>query len=131
MPWLRGFAMLALEKCRELSDDGEFALKKLDEVNVAIVSDRTIACVHQEFMGIAGETDVITFEHGEIVMSASTAALYAAEHRHPIEVELALYTVHGLLHLNGFEDATSRNAARMHKVQNRVLKECLEKHPSP
>ena len=73
---------------------------------------------------------VITFEHGEVVMSAPTAALYAAEHGHRVEEELALYTVHGLLHLNGFEDATSRAAARMQKVQTRVWKQCLKQTPS-
>ena len=130
LAWLRRFAPLALEKCREVSDDGKFALGRLDEISVAIVSDRTIARLHVEFMGIPGATDVITFEHGEIVMSAQTAALYAAEHGHRVEEELALYTVHGLLHLNGFEDATSRAAARMQKVQTRVWKQCLEKNPS-
>ena len=130
LAWLRAFARLALPKCRELSDDGRFALKRLDEISVAIVSDRTIARVHAEFMGIPGPTDVITFEHGEIVMSAQTAALYAAERGHRIEEELALYTVHGLLHLNGFEDATSRAAARMQKVQTRVWKQCLTEIPS-
>lgn len=131
LTWLRRFAALALEKCRELSDDGKFALKSLDEIGVAIVSDRAMARMHEEFMGIAGPTDVLTFEHGNIVMSAQTAALYAAEHGHRLEEELALYTVHGLLHLNGFDDATSRDAARMQKVQTRVLKECLAKIPAP
>ena len=129
--WLRRFARVAFEKCRGISDDGKFALQQLDEVSIAIVSDRTIARIHVEFMGLAGATDVITFAHGEIVMSAQTAALYAAEHGHRVEVELALYTVHGLLHLNGFEDTTSRDAARMQKVQTRVLKECLESTPLP
>ena len=130
LAWLRRFAPLALEKCREVSDDGKFALHRLDEISVAIVSDRTIARLHVEFMGIPGATDVITFEHGEVVMSAQTAARYAAEHGHRIEEELALYTVHGLLHLNGFEDATSRAAARMQKVQTRVWKQCLKQTPS-
>ena len=125
LAWLRRFAPLALEKCGGISDDGKFALRRLDEVGVVIVSDRMIARLHLEFMGIAGATDVITFGHGEIVMSAQTAALHAAEHGHRIEKELALYTVHGLLHLNGFEDATSRAAARMHQVQSRVWKQCL------
>ena len=128
--WLRRFARVAFEKCRGISDDGKFALQRLDEVSVAVVADRTIARVHVDFMGIAGATDVITFAHGEIVMSAPTAALYAAGHGHRVEVELALYTVHGLLHLNGFEDAISRDAARMQKVQTRVLKQCLESTPS-
>ena len=131
LAWLRQFAPLALEKCRGISDDGKFALKAIGEISVAIVSDRTMARLHVEFMGIPGPTDVLTFEHGEIVMSSQTAALYAAEHGHRIEEELALYTVHGLLHLNGFEDATSRDAERMRKVQSRVLKECLAQRASP
>ena len=129
--WLRRFAWLALAQCREESADGAFALKHLPEVEVAIVSDRVIGRVHKEFMNIPGATDVITFEHGEIVMSADTAKAYAAEHGHSVEEELALYTVHGLLHLNGFEDATSRDAARMHKVQDRIWKACLAQLPTP
>ena len=130
LAWLRRLAPLAFGKCRDRCADGKFALKSLEEISVAIVSDRTIARLHVDFMGIAGPTDVLTFEHGEIVMSAETAALYATEHRHRIEQELALYTIHGLLHLNGFDDATSRDAARMQKVQTRVLEECLAQLPS-
>ena len=131
MAWLRRLAPLAFGKCRDWCADGKLALKSLEEISVAIVSDRTIARLHVDFMGIPGPTDVLTFEHGEIVMSAETAALYATEHGHRIEQELALYTIHGLLHLNGFDDATSRDAARMQKVQTRVLKECLAQLPSP
>ena len=131
VPWLRRLAALALEKCRDLCADGKFALKSLEEISVAIVSDRAMARLHVDFMGIPGPTDVLTFQHGEIVMSAQTAAFYAAEHGHRVEQELALYTIHGLLHLNGFNDATSRDAARMQKVQTRVLKECLAQIPSP
>ena len=131
MAWLRAFAARALPYCREESDDERFALKSLPEVEVAIVSDRVIADVHQRFMNIPGATDVITFEHGEIVMSAETAASYAADHGHSVEQELALYTVHGMLHLNGFEDATSEEAARMHRVQDRIWKECLGQLPPP
>ena len=131
LEWLRRFASCALPKCRDQSADNRFALKALPEVEVAIVSDRVIADVHQQFMNIPGPTDVITFEHGEIVMSAETAASYAAEHGHSVEEELALYTVHGMLHLNGFEDATSREAARMRLVQDRIWKACLAELPPP
>ena len=130
LPWLRRLAPLALAKCRDLCADGNFTLKSFGEISVAIVSDRTIARLHAEFMDIPGPTDVLTFAHGEIVMSAETAALYAADYGHCLEQELALYTIHGLLHLNGFDDATARDAARMRKVQNRVLKECLAQLPS-
>ena len=129
--WLRRFAWLALSECQSECADGRYALQHLPEVEVTIVSDRVIGQVHKEFMDIPGATDVITFEHGEIVMSADTAKSYATEHSHSVEEELALYTVHGLLHLNGFEDTTSRDAARMHKVQDRIWKSCLAQLPTP
>ncbi len=92
---------------------------------MAIVSDRRSAEIHEEFMGIAGPTDVITFEHGDIVISAETARAYAARYRQPVDREIALYIVHGLLHLNGFDDREPRSRRRMHEVQARVLRTCL------
>ena len=80
--WLRAVSAAALEACVPLSGDGRFALRELAEVEVAIVSDAVIARVHVEFMGIAGATDVITFAHGELVISAQTAAACAKEHGH-------------------------------------------------
>ena len=131
LAWLRRLAEVALEKCAGESGDGRFALAQLAEIEVAIVSDRVIARVHREFMGIRGATDVITFAHGEIVMSAPTAQRHARDYGHPTDHELALYTVHGLLHLNGYEDATPRAAARMHRTQARVLRTCLALLPPP
>jgi probable rRNA maturation factor len=125
LPWLRRVAEIALRECSPHSGDGRFALPALPEVEVSIVSDRVIADVHRRFMNIPGPTDVITFEHGEIVMSAQTAGQYAAQYGHPIDQELALYIIHGLLHLNGYEDATTRGAARMRRLQERLLQACL------
>jgi len=129
--WVRQAAVFALPKCLAVSDDDRFALRALPEINVAIVSDATIAKIHVDFMGIKGPTDVITFEHGEIVISAETARDYAARYDHPIEHELALYTIHGLLHLNGFDDLAAAPAARMRRVQSRVLREVVKLLPPP
>lgn len=125
LPWLRRFAPLALEECAHQSADGKFALTALDEVTVAIVSDRRIAKIHLAYMGIPGATDVITFDHGDLVISAETARTSAVEHRTTTEHEIALYLVHGLLHLNGFDDREPRARRRMHAVQSRVLQACL------
>lgn len=129
--WLRGFAALALSKCREQSADARFSLKQLEEINVAIISDRVMARVHQQFIGVPGPTDVITFTHGEILISAPTARRQATQFRASVEEEIALYTVHGLLHLNGFEDTSSPEAARMKRVQKRIWKTCLAQLPTP
>lgn len=120
LAWLRRFAEWILPECVSVSADGRQALRGFAELEVAVVSDRVIDRVHRQFMDIAGATDVITFEHGEIVISAETARTQAAEFGHSVEVEIALYLVHGLLHLNGFEDASASGAARMRKAQDRL-----------
>ncbi len=131
LPWLRRCAALALEKCLPECGDGRFALRALAEVEVTIVSDAAIARVHRDFMELDGPTDVITFEHGEIVISAETARAHAAAYRQRLEAELALYTIHGLLHLNGFDDRTRAAAAQMRRVQGRLLQCCLARLPLP
>src|SRR5688572_10838261 len=132
--WLRRVAKAAHPVCCDMSDNGRFALRELPEIVVAIVSDSVISKIHVDFMGIEGPTDVITFDHGEIVISADTAKIHAARYGHPIEQELALYTIHGLLHLNGFDDLSPGPAARMRKTQARILRQILtqiSRSPSP
>jgi len=48
-----------------------------------------------------------------------------------VEAELALYMVHGLLHLNGYEDALANDAKRMRKTQERIMKACFERISPP
>jgi len=129
--WLRKFAESILPVCLQECGDGAFALAQLEEVAIAIVSDRTMAGLHVQFMNIAGATDVITFADGDIAISAETARNAAAEFGHRVEEELALYIVHGLLHLNGFDDTTPRAAARMRKVQERIWRAGREQLPHP
>jgi probable rRNA maturation factor len=120
--WLRRFAPLALDECIRHSPPPRRAhFFRLQEVEVTLVSDRTMARLHADFMQIPGPTDVLTFQHGEIVISAETARANAGRFRTNVTREIALYTVHGLLHLNGFEDATARGAAKMRATQSRIL----------
>ena len=118
-------ASAALAECAPHSGDARFALKKFPLIEVAIVSDATIARVHRQFMGVPGATDVITFAHGEIVVSADTAKRCAREHGHGVHEELALYITHGLLHLNGHDDIAPRDRAKMHRVQDRIWRRVL------
>ena len=97
---------------------------------MAIVSDRVMAEVHERFLRIPGATDVITFEHGEIVASAQTAAAHARRYGRHVEQELALYIIHGLLHLNGYDDVKRSDAARMRGTHQRILRACLARLPN-
>ena len=93
------------------------------EINVVVVSDRRIAELHQQVMNISGPTDVITFAHGEIVISVETAARNASAYSSTLDAETRLYIVHGLLHLHGFDDQTARDAKKMARIQERIVAE--------
>lgn len=124
--WLRKLAQLALPETVPHSASSDSALAQLDRVEIVLVSDATIAAIHEQFMQISGATDVITFEHGEIVISSETAQQNAARFSQSIEHELALYLIHGLLHLNGHDDQRPADAARMKRLQTRILQNCLK-----
>ena len=92
-----------------------------DEILVVLVSDRKIAAIHQQFMGIADATDVITFQHGEIVVSVETAARQAGEYETDLFHELRLYVTHGILHLAGYDDHSEEGFREMVKAQNELV----------
>jgi probable rRNA maturation factor len=96
-------------------------LASLECVEVALVDDETSSRVHEQFMGIEGETDVITFEHGEIVIGVEVAQRQAVEYGEPEQRELLRYLVHGLLHLAGHEDEKDEDRKVMEEAQERLV----------
>jgi probable rRNA maturation factor len=94
-------------------------------ISVLIVSDRRMAALHEEFCGLAGPTDVLTFQHGEIMISAATAARQARTFQSSLTAEIQLYLLHGLLHLAGFNDVSAQDRRRMHRLQKKLLASAL------
>jgi len=111
----------ALPLTLENPANGGGVLSELEEVEISIVSDEVIEQVHVDFMDIPGATDVITFAHGEIVISAETARSYGREYGNSFERELMLYIIHGLLHLAGHEDEDPQERVEMEKIQMEIL----------
>lgn len=97
------------------------ALPDLVEVEVSFITDEVISKIHAEFLGDPRPTDVITFAHGEILISTDTAIRQAAEHGQTSGREVALYLIHGLLHLNGHEDETETGFVTMQRIQGKIL----------
>lgn len=126
LEWLRAGAFHALQACWKLSSERRGNLADLGEVCVTLVGDRKIAELHRRFMGIAGATDVITFQHGEVVVSVQTAERVAGERGAGFHGELLLYVVHGFLHLAGWDDVTPELREQMHRVQDEVTDAALE-----
>lgn len=116
---LQKFAQRALQICCETASSGKLTS---DDITVVIISDRRMAELHERFMNIAGPTDVITFQHGEIFISAETAQRNALRFRNSFARELQLYLVHGLLHLHGFTDGTPAESRQMNRLQSSILR---------
>jgi probable rRNA maturation factor len=102
------------------------------DISIALVNDATMSDLHQRFMNIPGPTDVLTFEldhddrtgkvtAGEIVICVPEAKRRCRENGQPIQNELLLYALHGMLHLSGYDDKTTAQYRRMHQAEDRIL----------
>ncbi len=117
----------------------EYALKykKLDNVtfNVIFVDNPTIRNINKKYRGIDRETDVIsfaledneeiTFEFGrllgDIYISIPKMKQQAKEYGHSEKRELAFLTIHGLLHLLGYDHMNKEEEEIMFKEQELIL----------
>jgi probable rRNA maturation factor len=115
----RTFAELALVKVAELVK----SVPLPEDIHVVFVSDARIAEIHRNFLSVDGPTDVITFRHGEIVISVDTAERQATRFSTSLRRELQLYFVHGLLHLAGLDDLTEDGFEKMSKAQQKIVEE--------
>ncbi len=121
LDWLTAKAREALPLCLKSTGSEAPVLQGLGEVEVSIVSDQTIGEVHGQFMDDPTPTDVITFHHGEILVSIDTARREGPEHGLDAQKETLLYIIHGLLHLNGHTDLVEPDRANMHQCQDKIL----------
>ena len=123
---LQKFAQQALQSCSRIPRNEPTQLKRLREIFVLLISNRRMARLHRQFLNKAGPTDVLTFEHGEIFISAERARDHAQRFGSSLEQELRLYIVHGLLHLHGFDDRSEAEAERMERMQRQILAAALK-----
>ena len=99
------------------------------EIEVVFVDDPTLTEMHARFLDDPTPTDVITFDlgeegggpAGELYVSVDCAAREARARQVPLERELALYLVHGALHLCGFDDHEAEQRTRMRAAEALVL----------
>jgi probable rRNA maturation factor len=124
---LQRFAAKAVRCCLSMHKAKRSELTTLREVFVWLIGDRRMSQLHRQFLGQTGPTDVLTFQHGEIVISAETAKRHARLFENSIMRELQLYIVHGLLHLHGFDDRTPAGARKMKRMQERILSRAVSR----
>ncbi|MGN9864604.1 rRNA maturation RNase YbeY [Bacillus swezeyi] len=110
------------------------------EVSVTIVTNEEIQQINKEYRGKDYPTDVISFaleEDGEgevqiigadmptvlgdIIISADKAKEQAEEYGHSLMRELGFLTVHGFLHLLGYDHLTEEEEKEMFTKQKELL----------
>jgi probable rRNA maturation factor len=102
------------------------------DVSLAFVDNPTIHTLNKRYLDHDEPTDVLSFPlsepgakklAGELVIGAEVAQAQAQERGHDVQVELALYVIHGLLHLCGFDDKSDSAAAQMRLRERHYLKQ--------
>lgn len=92
------------------------------EISLAFVDNSTIGQLNKRYLGHDHPTDVLSFPlgepgskimAGELVIGAEVAQAEAANRGHDVQAELALYVIHGLLHLCGYDDQSKSGAKEM------------------
>jgi probable rRNA maturation factor len=102
------------------------------EISLAFVDNPTIHRLNKRYLDHDEPTDVLTFPlsepsakklTGELVIGAEVAKQQADERGHDVQVELALYVIHGLLHLCGYDDKSDKAAQEMRRRERHYLAE--------
>ena len=131
----------------ELISVARFVLDRMDvnpaaELSMVLLDMASMADLHMRWMDLPGPTDVMSFPMdelepggrpdapepgptmlGDIVLCPEFAAGQAERAGHSVGHELALLTVHGVLHLLGFDHAEPDEEREMFALQSRLLEE--------
>ena len=103
-------------------------------ISVGIVDDVEMRRLNRKFLGRRSNTDCLSFDLSDgassdqprvfdLIVNGELATREAARRGHTASAELALYIVHGLLHQLGFDDTTAKQAERMHRTEDEILRD--------
>jgi probable rRNA maturation factor len=92
----------------------------LQSLSIVLVGDREMAELNLRYHHVAGPTDVLTFDYGDGQAEIIVSVDHAYARPRPAH-ELALYVMHGILHLRGYDDRTPAQRHRMRAAERRWL----------
>ncbi|ALE19366.1 rRNA maturation RNase YbeY [Lawsonella clevelandensis] len=137
-----------------LIDVATYVLQRMDvhpaaELAITLVDLDAIEQLHVQWLDLPGPTDVMSFPMdeltpggrpdavqpgpamlGDIVICPQFAADQAKRAGHGAGHEMALLTVHGVLHLLGYDHATAAEEQEMFSLQNALLAEWYDQRDS-
>ncbi len=105
------------------------------EVSVLLTNEGVIQSLNRQYRNIDASTDVLAFAMreggggsmnpyllGDVVISVPTAQRQARAHNHSLDLEIANLTVHGVLHLLGYDHHIPADATIMFEKQEAILR---------
>ncbi len=112
------------------------------EVTIVIGNTMQIQALNRVYRNVDAPTDVLSFSAregeedfvsapeaenylGDVIIAFPIAQRQASEHGISIAEELALLTIHGLLHLLGYDHATPKEEEIMFNRQKALLAQCI------
>jgi probable rRNA maturation factor len=129
----------------ELVSVARFVIARMDvnpaaELSMLLLDTAAMADLHMRWMDLPGPTDVMSFPMdelepggrpdapepsmlGDIVLCPEFASKQAETAGHSLGQELALLTVHGVLHLLGYDHAEPDEEKEMFALQRQLLEE--------
>jgi len=127
-----GFLAVAVDEVLKEEGRGEEV-----EVSLVFVDDDYIHGLNTQYRGVDAPTDVLSFAMqegepmpgpddentilGDVVLSLQAAERQAGEYGHSFRREAAYLTVHGVLHLIGYDHQSEDERAIMRRKEERVL----------
>jgi len=108
------------------------------KLEVVFLGDKEIRRLNKKYKRRDRPTDVLSFNisaaelkrkafFGEVFISLDTALRNSGIYGTDFEEEAALYIIHGILHLFGYEDESLKDRLRMSKVENGILRQICER----
>jgi probable rRNA maturation factor len=127
----------------------QMRIHPLAELSVLLIDEQAMAELHERWMGEPGPTDVLAFPMdelrppqpgareeaadpgllGDVVLCPQVAAEQATKAGHSTQDELELLSVHGILHLLGYDHAEPDEHKAMFGLQDQLLKAWGESRP--
>ena len=104
------------------------------DLSIILTDDARLHELNLKYLNVDAPTDVLSFPAsetdpetgaryiGDILISVPRARSQAEVAGHPLEAEVQLLVVHGILHLLGHDHARAKEKARMWKAQIEILK---------
>lgn len=111
----------------------------VSQLSILLTGNREIQKLNREYRGKDKATDVLSFSQlegeggedseclGDLVISLEQAKLQAKEYNMPLRHELLRLTIHGILHLFGYDhvNVPAAKAARMRRKELELIRELI------